>query len=394
MKLGAITTVGRRLPDAVMRAFERRDGRLQGDAGRAAGAMRVFLAIALASTVGYLVMLVATGIPGGPIPILNVVVTVLFVAMWVALSRGHQLGVAIVFLSLSIGAVVYMTALTGWRAGHQLYLITAAQIVFIVFTDRQRAWRWTFVVIGAVTFLACQLLAPPLGPFAPPTDGDLGTIFTVNAVITATLMFVLSGVAHHRAILAQDQAGQHAARAEYLANTDPLTGLANRRPIAARLDELAGGDATYAVAVADLDRFKQLNDQHGHICGDRVLSTIGERLRDQLRVTDALGRWGGEEFIFVLADTGLDDARTMMERMRHLVGDEPIPCGDHVHPVTMSIGVSDSAGDDVAHRVVKRADDALYDAKQAGRDRVMTRTARATDQDVALDEPRSRRGGE
>ncbi|WP_062467000.1 GGDEF domain-containing protein [Demequina maris] len=362
-----------RLPALLSRFFDRRAGGLSGAEGSAAGTVHTFALLSIVSTFAFTARYL--GVPevaGGPLPWLNGVSVALFALVLVAVSRGHQLLGAAVYLTVATAGTLYMAVMFGWGSGHHLYLITAAQLVFLMFTDRQRAWRWLFVLVSAAAFLLAQLAAPGLGPYA--VADRVGTDFAVNAVGTATLMFVLSVVAQHRAGVAQAEARRLADRAAYLANTDPLTGLANRRPVMARLEELAAADGrTYAVAIADLDRFKQLNDDYGHACGDRVLAALGDRLRGQVRVTDQLGRWGGEEFIVVLADTSLADAAVMMERMRRIVGESPVACGDHTHRVTVSVGVSEGIADRASHRVVKRADDALYDAKLAGRDRVRTR---------------------
>ena len=136
-----------------------------------------------------------------------------------------------------------------------------------------------------------------------------------------------------------------------------------------RLDEL---DSPYSLAIADLDHFKALNDTFGHECGDRVLAAIGQRLRVGLRTTDMVGRWGGEEFIFDMAGTSIDDAVAMMERMRTDLERAPVACWGHGHDVTMSIGITDALPTAVAHRALQRADAALYEAKGAGRNVVRT----------------------
>lgn len=371
MDTGRPAVRGSRLPAAISAFLERSAGGLTGAEGAAAGTVQTFALVSIGTTLAFTLWYgLNPSVPPGPLVWLSSLTGSLMVVTVVLVRRGRQLAGAVVYLSAAMAGMLHMAFLVGWSSGHHLYLITAAQLVFLMFTDRQRAWRWLFVGISASAFMLAQFAAPAIGPQAPVEH--LSGIFASNAVGTATLMFVLSVVAHYRARAAQEQAEALAARAEYLANTDPLTGLANRRPVTALLDELATtGEPTYTVAIADLDHFKDLNDVHGHACGDRVLAALGDRLRGQLRGTDALGRWGGEEFIVVLADTRLDDGVTMVERMRRLVSDRAVACGDHEHRITMSVGVTDSSDGVAGHRVVKRADDALYEAKQTGRDRVV-----------------------
>ena len=164
-----------------------------------------------------------------------------------------------------------------------------------------------------------------------------------------------------------------------LALHDPLTGLYNRRHAVPHLRAMAGQAAEsgrdFAVMVIDLDRFKTVNDQHGHAAGDAVLVEIGQRLSRGLRDGDLLARIGGEEFLVALPDTSLAEARAIAERLCHLVKTPPIrlPSGRGLR-VTVSIGVAVSdlgAGSlTTVDAVVEAADQALLAAKGAGRNQV------------------------
>lgn len=166
-----------------------------------------------------------------------------------------------------------------------------------------------------------------------------------------------------------------------LATIDALTRLWNRRQLYARIDEeysrlarvrLAGEPVVpIAFIMADVDHFKQVNDVHGHLVGDRVLREIARRLRLALRPYDVIGRFGGEEFLAMLPRTDLVEVASVAERMRQLIADAPIDVGGVSLPITTSFGVTVSfgGGDDV-NFAVDRADQALYRAKQGGRNRV------------------------
>jgi two-component system cell cycle response regulator len=168
-----------------------------------------------------------------------------------------------------------------------------------------------------------------------------------------------------------------------LALTDELTGLYNRRYVFAHLNELLerrgeGGGET-AVLLFDIDHFKQVNDRHGHPAGDEVLRELAERAVRQVRSVDLVGRLGGEEFIVVMPETSLAGAVVVGERFRVAVADEPfIPQGQSEKlPVTVSVGIAVTGeGSDTLDTLMKRADDALYAAKHAGRNRVIALTAR------------------
>jgi diguanylate cyclase (GGDEF)-like protein/PAS domain S-box-containing protein len=155
-------------------------------------------------------------------------------------------------------------------------------------------------------------------------------------------------------------------RLEAVARTDDLTGLANRRAWDEQLPrELARAkrdERPVCVAMVDLDRFKEYNDEHGHQAGDRLLKQIAAIWRDVLRPTDVLARYGGEEFVVLLPHCGVDRAVEVIERLRGV-----IPEGE-----TCSGGVASWDGLEGPESLVNRADDALYRAKREGRDRVVS----------------------
>jgi two-component system, cell cycle response regulator len=167
-----------------------------------------------------------------------------------------------------------------------------------------------------------------------------------------------------------------------LALTDELTGLYNRRYVFAHLNELvtripdAGGGT--AVMLFDIDHFKQVNDRYGHPVGDEVLRELADRAVRQVRSVDLVGRLGGEEFIVVMPETGLSGAMIVADRLRMAVAVDPFArkAGIDGIPVTVSIGVAvtENGGDEL-ERLLKRADDALYAAKNAGRNKVIGLTA-------------------
>ena len=158
---------------------------------------------------------------------------------------------------------------------------------------------------------------------------------------------------------------------EHLATVDYLTGAYNRRYIHAygkRCDaELQRYHQPYSIILIDVDYFKLVNDQFGHIAGDATLHTITERVADQLRETDCLGRWGGEEFIVIAKQTGLEECIEIAHRLCRVVNDEPV---GQVGNVSISIGVACNSDSSTLEEIVKKADQALYIAKEKGRNRV------------------------
>lgn len=158
---------------------------------------------------------------------------------------------------------------------------------------------------------------------------------------------------------------------------DELTGLANRRSYEGRFAEEIARQLRHrrdlSLIMLDLDHFKAINDEHGHLAGDRVLRTIAERLSTTLRVNDFIARYGGEEFVILLPETGIGEARRVADKLRQTISAEPIAVEDVSLPVTLSAGVTEVQRGDRIEDAFSRADQGLYDAKRGGRNRVSAR---------------------
>src|SRR5665213_1538954 len=159
-----------------------------------------------------------------------------------------------------------------------------------------------------------------------------------------------------------------------LAVTDQLTGLHNRRYMIGQLEALVQratrGGAPVAALLIDIDHFKKINDSFGHDVGDEVLREFAVRLATNVRAIDLPCRYGGEEFVIIMPDTAVDDAERIAERIRRYVAGSPfrVAQGTELLTVTISIGVAVLSGaDDTSEALLKRADEALYEAKAAGR---------------------------
>lgn len=154
------------------------------------------------------------------------------------------------------------------------------------------------------------------------------------------------------------------------AATDPLTGVANRRAFDAALDRLLARGGPACVAIIDLDHFKRVNDRHGHEAGDRVLIAFAELARGCLRDGDLVARLGGEEFGVLLPGADIGHARRVCERVRTKVGLTPIDVEGATVRVTVSAGLAAVTADATRAEVLRAADEALYRAKEEGRDRL------------------------
>jgi two-component system, cell cycle response regulator len=159
------------------------------------------------------------------------------------------------------------------------------------------------------------------------------------------------------------------------ATLDHLTGLWNRRMILEQLDRelnrVKREKRPLCVAMLDIDRFKRINDEHGHAAGDAVLRDTAAAISSQLREYDFVGRYGGEEFILLLPGCELAEGQVIAERVRARIAAEPVRYGELLIPVTASLGVATTRSATISGTdLIAAADEALYRAKENGRDRV------------------------
>lgn len=212
-----------------------------------------------------------------------------------------------------------------------------------------RRWRTAWAATGAVVVIV------PSALFIVPRDP---TVFASSTVFLAFMSVLLTVLEHN------------ARRSETtwdLAHTDGLTGLANRRAMQTRLVAATAREdrrqVTNALILMDLDRFKVLNDSQGHQAGDEALQQVATILQGVTRPEDLVARWGGEEFLLLLPACGHDEAMSLAERLREALAEGT--------PITASFGVAVQAPADTPERWVSRADQALYEAKATGRNRVV-----------------------
>lgn len=159
-----------------------------------------------------------------------------------------------------------------------------------------------------------------------------------------------------------------------LASTDPLTGLANRRTLMAALQNAGyrgnAKDEGFSFALLDIDHFKRINDGYGHLAGDEVLVRLASRLQNGVRTDDVVCRYGGEEMAILFPGQVLDSATAIVDRLRAEMASTPLLVGNQVIAVTFSAGVAEWRPNEDLAATIRRADEALYDAKRSGRDRV------------------------
>lgn len=303
---------------------------------------------------------------------------VAYVALSITLWRFPDKLISVVWAGFVTGLVgiatpAWVFSLAAWQPGaapltETLPPISAALLPFllamILFTPPRQLFR-AALVAWAVT--AGPILAWLIGhPDAMLSPRGLDMLITLGPV---TLMVVLFIPFHRGMEQRMDQLHQERARAQALAERDALTGLYNRRAGETFLSNmLSGPDDADALILFDIDHFKSINDNFGHDVGDAVLKEVAARCATLLRKNDIFARWGGEEFLVLIRGSGEAGIVRVADDLRQVVCEAPI---EPVSKVTASFGVARFRRGDSMQSWLKRADDALYAAKRAGRDRVV-----------------------
>lgn len=240
----------------------------------------------------------------------------------------------------------------------------------MMFGTRSPAERAVITMLLAFAILDTIATAGALTPQAVGGEGEIGWF---RALILLTLPSAFTGTGLFAVFLL---AADLAERMSKLASSDPLTGALNRRGFEAAAARVIANarrqGQPLTVVAADLDRFKSINDRFGHACGDKVLCRFVEHVSGSIRAGDLLGRLGGEEFAMILVDASPSAAMDAVDRIRASLGRIDIQVGRDTLRITASFGVTGpgSQDDDLA-AMLARADSALYQAKIAGRDRVV-----------------------
>lgn len=254
----------------------------------------------------------------------------------------------------------------GAGAGFQYYLLATIPPGFAVLY-RPMSYKLLQAGVIVLFFLACDIWLNRVQPLYTLSEPIVGAIRHINIVGTCAL---LAGMSYAHSLLIKE-AGDALRR---IASTDELTGLLNRRSFSEVVErEAARSQRTgrpLTLVLGDIDFFKRINDTYGHAAGDHILQSVSNLLQGAVREYDCVARWGGEEFIILLPDTGLAAATQIAERLREMVAGSHPSFEGKLIPVSMTLGIAQFSDEENWHAIVARADEALYRGKAAGRNRV------------------------
>jgi diguanylate cyclase (GGDEF)-like protein len=256
-----------------------------------------------------------------------------------------------------------------------LVLLVSSGFTLMEFTPRQFTAGW--VIYAVATALALFIVKDRFGyPGTSPVEVGLVWLFFVLALRLLTLASAQFGRLREQLSEKNRQLEVSLKKIETLANRDDLTGAFNRRNFMLTLEaEMHRAKRTarpFCFVMLDLDHFKTVNDRHGHAVGDLVLKTFCTSMETSLRSSDKLARFGGEEFAILLTETPLESGVKVINRLRVLIEEYHWESVSPGLAVTFSAGITAHRANDDMESLIKRADDALYGAKHAGRNRVAT----------------------
>jgi len=289
---------------------------------------------------------------------------------WV--SRGYTVGAGVMAVAVPIGPLVaYTSAFSVDASVHVLLFIYAIGLFVLVPYDQPQVRLYLALAIFAA-FVVCETVFVQERAWAVLEPEVMATFSAINRTNTAAGIIFL-GVRLHRRMEFNRHILEGAARhGELLATTDDLTGLPNRRPVIAQLEDFERRDVPdYAIVLIDIDHFKTINDEYGHHCGDTMLQHVARFLREHFRESDMPSRWGGDEFLVLMPSVPRRYLVPVLERLRSSVAAMGIECGDHEHHVTVSVGAAHGIAGETADECIAAADHALYRAKHEGRNRVV-----------------------
>ncbi|MBL7090860.1 GGDEF domain-containing protein [Acidovorax sp.] len=332
-------------------------------AGKAYWAMVKQVAVmAAVIDAGYVVLFWWLG--SGPLAIINLISIAMYVGAYQLVTmRRNTAAVTLIWLEVMLHAALG-SLLIGWDSGFHYYLLLFIPTIVVANT---RGYAVPLVLTLLAYYLGLRAVCDWLGPLTPLSPISLKW---VNALHVALVFGMLSALAafYRRTVLTAED------RLRKQATLDPLTGLNNRRhfeTLATHVLARSQRDGTpVTLLLCDVDHFKRVNDERGHAVGDEVLMAIARMLGQNLRDGDVVARWGGEEFVALMPASPLDKACATAERIRAAVQATPLEVDATPLALTLSFGVAQVHGVQDLHAAIARADKALYDAKNAGRNRV------------------------
>lgn len=339
--------------------------------------MRALVIIAMAVHLLYMQLFTMCSV--FPLVLYNLVILSLYILLFLAIKTKQSVVVYATTFGELVFNAIFSTFLVGWDSGFFLLIICVVPISFYVaFSTLKSRMRILLpLILTVLTYVMYVLLYRHMMRHSPAilikAEG-VPVLFMANTFVTFFLIgvvsfnFIIEMLDSTKALVTKNESLGH------VANVDPLTGLLNRRGMEVHLEETMNlakqKGALFSIIMGDIDNFKRINDTYSHECGDRALIHVADIMKNAIRAGDAVGRWGGEEFLILVQGNG-DIARMIGERIRQTIEDHSFMYKDTEIRFTMTFGVSAYVPGFAMTTIIKQADDKLYEGKTSGKNKVV-----------------------
>lgn len=326
---------------------------------------------ATAGLIAHGIFVVVLGFLGATILVWFNVASVVLYAFCLQLVRRDAQRIAATLIQSEVLAHAALAVwLLGWDSGFHYYVFCLIPLA-IVLPRGSTARGVAFLALCATLYVGLSLSVRAIEPFYIVDAEALGALRAFNIAGTFAVLSYLVLILRRAIIHAEG-------RLTDIANTDLLSGLYTRRHglylVEREMARARRNGTPLALALADIDGFKQVNDRHGHELGDHLVAAIGQRMRAGVRKNDMVARWGGDEFLLILSGLDGASARAAVGRVQQSVANDPIRVSDLDIHVGMSFGITEYSPGDTVEGCVRAADAALYDGKRMGRGKVVLAT--------------------
>lgn len=347
---------------------------------------KVLYSVAAATHFIFLLMFYNTGTV--PMFVFNICSTLLYIAGVIMTFKSrhidrHILGMTIVVYGEVTAHAITATILLGFEPAFLLYgIVILPMCAFTLFSADKKVFSRTTIIMciisAALTIGTLLIINNNDGISSYPLTFEeikMMRMFNVIAAIGMVFGFSFLFVNHINSLL--KQLGDTNDQLNFLATHDPLTGLANRHSLWKFISVLRESGSDFCICMGDIDNFKRTNDTFGHDCGDQVLKSVADVIKNSIKKTDMACRWGGEE-ILVIMISGRDEAFERVSRMRRQISELDIWHEGQAVPTTMTFGFADSSenlneNDVNLESLISLVDKRLYDGKKSGKNKVVAK---------------------
>lgn len=317
-----------------------------------------------------------------PLFVYNMAITVFYLFFsWVLAAKEHYLAIYVSIFAEILFYASVATVLLGWDWGFMLYTAGLIPVAFYLsYTLPGLERRLLLPVITSMGVALCYICVDVITKYTVPVysdgipEGVIHFFHYFNMVLLFVLLVFFSALFALEVRYMQRLLEKENDRLGVMANYDPLTKLLNRRSMEVYLKqafEQVSAESPFCLMMTDIDNFKSVNDTYGHDVGDVVLKQISNMISRNVRESDHVCRWGGEEFL-VLFRTDLVHARQVAERIRESIAKQSIDAKGKQLFVTITMGIAEYQEGDSIHTLVGEADEKLYYGKKNGKNQVVT----------------------